>query len=86
MIADPIISHRVTPRHGSFRLEAVAASGAVQLVATYRTEGDAMRELRLLQLVADRAEAAVLAIVDGPKGPRGKLLVPVSNASLLAAT
>ena len=76
MIADPIISHRVTPRHGLFRLEAVTATGNVELLATYPTEREALEELRVFQLAADRAEAAMLAMQDGPKGPRGSFIPP----------
>ena len=75
MIADPIISHRVTPRHGSFRLEAVTATGAIEVLAIYPTEREALEELRVFQLAAERAEAATLAMEDGPRGPRGKLIL-----------
>ena len=76
MIADAIVSHRVTPRHGSFRLEAVTANGDVKLLASYSTEREALEELRMFQLAADRAEAAMLAMQDGPNGPRGSLILP----------
>jgi hypothetical protein len=76
VIADPVMHHRVVPRRGMFRVESVSAAGAVELVATYPTEHEALEELRVFQLAADRAEAAMLALVDGPKGPRGSIILP----------
>ena len=35
MMADAIVSHRIVPRRGSFRLEAVTATGAIEVLAIY---------------------------------------------------
>jgi hypothetical protein len=63
----------------SFTSASTTATGIVELLATYPTEREALEELRVFQLAADRAEAAMLAMQDGPKGPRGSFIPPGSD-------
>lgn len=75
MIADRVVRHRITPRRGAFRIEAVTAAGAIELVTTWPTEEQAIEQLRLLQLAGERLVLAELAAAEGPKGPRGRLIM-----------
>jgi hypothetical protein len=53
MMADAIVSHRIVPRRGSFRLEAVTATGAIEVLAVLENEDKAVEQLRILQCAAD---------------------------------
>jgi hypothetical protein len=78
--------YRVTPIRGVFRVEAVTANGAIEALATWPTEDQAVRHLRELQQIAERIALQGLAAEESPRGPRGRPLVTaVPAASMWAA-
>jgi hypothetical protein len=81
MIAD-MARYRITPRRRMFVVEAVTAAGAIELLATYATEEQAVEQLRLLQLARERLTLRRLAAEDGPKAQRGRFL----GAAVVAAS